>query len=42
MRHSDTSDSVRINISVKTDQDHDRLHSRHGKVVDVTSDDAGL
>ncbi|MGB9951077.1 hypothetical protein ACOZ4F_01545 (plasmid) [Haloarcula marismortui] len=41
MRRFDTGDSVRIDIPDETDPDHDRLHGRHGTVVEIISDDAG-
>jgi len=36
-----TGDRVRIDIPDQTDPDHD-LHGKHGKVVNVLPDDAGL
>lgn len=41
MRRFDTGDSVRIDIPDETDPDHNRLHGRHGTVVEIISDDAG-
>jgi len=33
-------DRVRIDIPDETDTDHERLHNRHGKVIDILEDDA--
>jgi hypothetical protein len=33
-------DRVRIDIPDETDTDHERLHNRHGEVIDILEDDA--
>ena len=33
-------DRVRIDIPDETDTDHERLHNRHGEVIDIFEDDA--
>jgi len=32
---------VRVDIPDETDPDHDRLHGKHGTVIEVFEDDAG-
>jgi len=32
---------VRIDIPDETDPDYNRLHGRHGKIIDILEDDAG-
>jgi len=34
-------DRVRVDIPDESDLDHERLHGRHGRVMDVLEDDAG-
>lgn len=41
MRRFEIGDRVRIDIPEETDLDHDRLHGRRGRVVDILEDDAG-
>ena len=41
MRRFEVGDQVRIDIPDQTDPDHDRLHGRRGRVVDILEDDAG-
>ena len=41
MRRFEIGDRVRIDIPDQTDPDHDRLHGRRGRVVDILEDDAG-
>lgn len=41
MRALQVGDRVRIDIPNKDDPDHDRLHGKHGTIVDKLEDDAG-
>lgn len=41
MRRFELGDRVRIDIPDQTDPDHDRLHGRDGKIVQILEDDAG-
>jgi len=41
MRTLQVGDQVRIDIPNKSDPDHDRLHRKHGTIVDKIEDDAG-
>lgn len=40
MDRPDIGDRVRIDIPDETDHDHENFHGKHGRVVDVTPDDA--
>lgn len=42
MRRFEVDDRVRIDIPDETDPDHESYHGRHGVVVEVFEDDAGL
>ncbi len=35
-------DRVRVDIPNQTDPDHDRYHGRHGTIVEILEDDAGV
>ncbi|ATW88250.1 hypothetical protein halTADL_1485 [Halohasta litchfieldiae] len=41
MRRFEVGDRVQIDIPDKDDLDHERLHSRHGTIVEIFEDDAG-
>ncbi|SEH11507.1 hypothetical protein SAMN04487967_0381 [Natronorubrum sediminis] len=41
MRRFEQGDRVRVDIPDETDPDHDRLHGKHGTVIEVFEDDAG-
>jgi ribosomal protein L21E len=41
MRRFEVGDRVRVDIPDETDPDHERLHGRHGTVVEVLEDRAG-
>ncbi|WP_092733545.1 hypothetical protein [Halopenitus persicus] len=40
MKRFEVGDSVRIDIPDETDPDYERLHGRHGTIVEIISDDA--
>ncbi|WP_345782514.1 hypothetical protein [Halostagnicola sp. A-GB9-2] len=42
MNWLDVGDEVRVDIPDKDDPDFERLHGRHGTVVEVLEDDAGF
>lgn len=41
MRTLQVGDQVRIDIPNKSDPDHDRLHRKHGTIIDKIEDNAG-
>lgn len=41
MRRFEIGDRVRIDIPTQDDPDHERLHGKHGTIVEVIEDDAG-
>jgi ribosomal protein L21E len=41
MRRFEVGDRVRIDIPDKDDPDHERLHRKHGTIVEILEDDAG-
>ena len=40
MRRFEVGDRVRVDIPDEGDPDHDRLHRRHGTIVEILDDDA--
>lgn len=40
MRRFELGDRVRVDIPYEDDPDHDRLHRRHGTIVEILDDDA--
>jgi hypothetical protein len=40
MKRFEVGDSVRIDIPDETDPDYERLHGRHGTIVEIIPDDA--
>lgn len=40
MRRFEVGDSVRVDIPDADDPDHDRLHRKHGTIVEIVEDDA--
>jgi len=41
MRRFEVGDRVRIDIPDKDDPDYERLHRKHGTIVEIFEDDAG-
>ena len=41
MRRFGVGDRIRVDIPDKDDPDHERLHRKHGTIVEIFEDDAG-